>query len=188
MEKQSKEQRSVDTLAGLLSYLRTPVDGWDLLLVGDGSGSKWNNPGGWACAMIIQNRKTKEINYLTPLVGAVSRGSINWLEAMPYWHCLRHHYYDMQGKEMCANGGVDVLIVSDSKWTVDTMSGRNSAKVHEDMALLFQHYRQKGYRLHWRHVEREIIKLNSIVDVLAANAREYIDAMEYPIISEEFPK
>jgi hypothetical protein len=180
-------ESTINNLDDMFRELRMPSNGWDLILIGDGSGSKWDNPGGWACSMIMKSRETKEVHYFTPLVGAVSRGSINWLEAVPYWHCLRHHYYHMDGKELCADGGVDVFIVSDSEWVVKTMSGRQSARTHDDMVMLFQYYRQHGYRMQWRHVKRDVIKMNKIVDMLAVNAREYISDMEYPSVSKEFP-
>ena len=184
----SKEEGSIDTLEKLIQAIHVPVSNWDLFLVGDGSGSKWNNPGGWACAMIMRDRETEAIHYVTPFVGAVSRGSINWLEAMPYWHCLRHHYYEMDGSILAKEGsGVEVHIVSDSEWVVKSMSGRFRTKVHGDMLVLFNYFKSKGYRLWWHHFHREVVKLNSIVDQLAVNAREYINAIEYPVVSDEFP-
>lgn len=178
---------SIDTLQKLIQSIHVPVDNWDLILIGDGSGSKWNNPGGWACAMIVRARRTGDVHYLTPFVGAVSRGPINWLEAMPYWHALRHHFYDMGGKELCAAGGVEVHIVSDSEWVVKSMSGRWNTKTHGDMLALFNYFRHQGYRIWWHHYHRDVVKMNSIVDRLAVNAREYINAIEYPVVSDEFP-
>lgn len=177
----------IGTLSALLKNLRVPATGWDVMLVGDGSGSKWNNPGGWACAMIIRKRDTGRIHYLKPFSGAVSRGPINWLEALPYWHCIRHHYYAMNGKKLAEEGGVDVHVVSDSQWVVNTMSGRYVAKAHGDMVTLFHYFQTKGYRIWWHHRTRETVKLNSITDRLAVNAREYINLMECPTISIEFP-
>jgi len=177
----------INTLQDLLQTLHVPINGWDLILVGDGSGSQWDTPGGWACGMITRSRETGDIHYLTPLVGAVSQGPINWLEALPYWHGIRHHFYAMNGRALCEAGGVDVHIVSDSEWTVKAMSGKYQANTHADMVLLFNFFRAQGYRLRWHHMRREIVKLNSIADKLSVNAREYINALEYPVISEEFP-
>lgn len=182
-----KSDKPIETLQELIRAIRVPTENWDMILVGDGSGSKWNNPGGWACAMIIRNRLSGEVHYLTPFTGAVSRGPINWLEAVPYWHCLRHHYYEMGGKELCARGGVEVHIVSDSEWVVKAMSGQYRAKTHGDMVVLFNYFQNKGYQIWWHHFHREVVKLNSIVDRLAVNAREYINEIEPPVISREFP-
>lgn len=183
----SREPGSIDTLVKLIDAIHVPIAAWDLILVGDGSGSKWNNPGGWACTMIMRSRKNNDVHYMTPFVGAVSRGPINWLEAMPYWHCIRHHYFDMGGKELCEGGGVDVHVVSDSEWVVKTMSGRYKANVHGDMLALFNYFRSKGYRISWHHFHRDVVTLNGIVDQLAVNAREYINEIEYPLVSVEFP-
>lgn len=179
----------IDNLQDLLKELKVPADNWDLLLVGDGSGSKWNNPGGWACTMIVRSRKTGEAVYLTPLLGSVSRGSINWLEAMPYWHCLRHHFYEMDGKRQLKLRQINVDVVSDSSFVVDVMSGKGNAEVHEDMVTLFNFFEAKGYRIKWHHARRESSVLNSLMDELAANAREYMSSLvsEIPRISDEFP-
>jgi hypothetical protein len=160
---------------------------WDLILIGDGSGSKWNNPCGWACTMIVRGRHTGEIHYLTPFVGASSRGSINWAELMPYWIALRHHYYQMKGKELCKSGGVDAWIFSDSAWSVETMSGRNLPDANDDMIALFHFFEEKGYRISWRHYPRETIRLNTTMDHLSVAAREYISEIEPPTVSVEFP-
>ena len=65
----SKVPDSITTLNELIESIHVPMDQWDIILVGDGSGSKWNNPGGWACAMILRTRHTGEVHYLTPFVG-----------------------------------------------------------------------------------------------------------------------
>lgn len=179
----------INNLRDMLQALRIPADGWDLLLVGDGSGSKWNNPGAWACTMLVRARKSGEVIYLTPFIGAVTRGSINWLEAMPYWHCLRHHFYEMEGKRQLQNYALHVHIVTDSLFTVNVMSGIANAETHDDMVTLFRFYEAKGYKLHWHHAKRETISLNSLMDELAATGREYMSSMipEIPRISDEFP-
>lgn len=180
-------EERIETLEQLLKRFNMPTRGWDLVLVGDGSGSRWNNPGGWACTMIMRDRKSGKIHYLTPFVGGVSRGPINWLEAMPYWHCIRHHYHDMGGKQMCETGGVVVHAVTDSMWVARSMSGRNKLKIHNDMLMLFNWYKKAGYQIWWHHFPREVVRLNSVADRLSANARAYIGAIEPPIVSDEFP-
>lgn len=179
----------IDTLRGLLAHLRIEDGKWDLLMVGDGSGSKWNNPGGWAVTLIVQGRHSGQPHYLTPFVGGVNRGPINWLEAMPYWLGIRHHYYDMEGRKLCqTGGGVEVHIVTDSEWTVRTMSGEFKADTHADMVSLFTFFEAKGYRIHWHHMKRDTLKLNSMMDTLSVNAREYMSAIELPKVSDEFPE
>ncbi len=177
----------IKNLQHLIARLGIPVNDWDVILVGDGSGSAWHSPCGWACTLMFRERRTGHVHYLTPFTGATSRGSIQWCEAMPYWCCLRYHYHEMNGKQHCQQGGVRVDIVSDSEWVCNTMSGQHKAKTHEDMVMLFQWYKEHGYDIHWHHMPRTEVYLNVLMDEMSAEAREYISAMEYPPVSDLFP-
>ena len=169
----------------LLKFLNVSPDKWNLLLMGDGSGSMASNPGGWACFAVEQGEYQQELTYHRPVYGAVSAGPINWLETLPYWHFLRHHYYYLGGKSLCAKNRVTTHIVTDSQWAAQTMSGRSKAKYHKDMQMMFAMYSEWGYNLVWHHVSRETVMLQSLADRLSAQAREYMQAVELPPEFEE---
>lgn len=85
----------------LLNFLGIAPNLWNLLLMGDGSGSASSMPGGWACFGVEQTfdpQGCSSIKYHEPVFVAVSHGPINWLEILPYWHFIRQHYYYMEGK------------------------------------------------------------------------------------------
>ena len=170
-------------LESLLNFLGIAHNLWNLLLLGDGSGSLPTKPGGWACFGVEQTfdeNGQSTIKYHEPVFGAVSCGPINWLETLPYWHFVRQHYYYMGGKEQCLTGKVIVHIVTDSQWAARAMSGHARAKYHRDMATMFAAFQDWGYQLHWHHVSRETILLQSLADRLSAQAREYLSAVEAP--------
>jgi len=154
------------------------VKEWDLLLMGDGSGSGHACPGGWAC-FPVANDKGNHV-FLDPVFGAVSHGSINLMEVMPYWHFLHQHYYYMGGAETCLEKKIQVHVITDSQWAATAMSGRGKITVNRDMMALFAIFRDWGYQIHWHHVSRETIELQSMADRLAAQVRDYVKAVEHP--------
>lgn len=166
----------ISNLKELKARLTLPDD-WDLLLVGDGSGMSWTSPGGWCGAMLERSRESGAVKYYPLFVGGVNRGSINWMEAMPYWVMVRHHYHKGGGRQLT---DIETHIISDSKWVVEAMQGRYLLKNHQDMRALFKFYRNKGYRFHWHHLKREELSLNSLADKLAAVGREYMSFSEAP--------
>lgn len=169
-------------LQPLLSFLGIEEENWNLLLFGDGSGSRQDWPGGWACFAIEQilNPLDKRLKYHKPVYGAVSAGPINWMECLPYWHFIRHYHYYLGGKDLCQNGKVIVHVATDSEWTAQAMSGQVRVKVHRDMVTLYETLRAWGYHIRWHHVGRETLLLQSLADRLSAQAREYLSAVEPP--------
>lgn len=73
-----------------------------------------------------------------------------------------------------------VHIVTDSQWASLAMSGRARVKYHRDMLAIFAMFQDWGYQIHWHHVSRETILLQSLADRLSAQAREYMMAVEAP--------
>ena len=171
----------INNLKSLLDRLRVP-EYWDLIMVGDGSGSGWESPGGWCGIMLERDRETGLVKYHKPAIGGVNRGSINWLEAMPYWHMLREYNHNTETAPP-----IDVFIFSDSKWVVEAMSGKFRLKSHRDMRAVFRMYQQDGYRLNWTHVPREVLALNSLADRIATTGREYMTMPDTPSVKGVFP-
>lgn len=169
----------ITTFKQLWAALRVDPRYCDALLIGDGSGSRADCPGGWAVNVIEMNRETQRPTRGTLLVGAQNQGSINFLEAVTYWYGLRHLQYTWGwDKLVTPNNPRYVVIVTDSEWTAKTMSGENRAKVHQDLKLMFDLYRSWGYLLYWHHAPREAVILNNLADLMSAAAREYLLMIE----------
>jgi hypothetical protein len=169
----------IETFKQLWVALRADPRYCDALLVGDGSGSRADCPGGWALSIIEMNRELQKPTRGTLLVGAQTQASINYLEAITYWYGLRHLHYAWGWQEQVSPKKPKfVYIVTDSEWTAKTMSGENRAKQHLDLKMLYDLYRSWGYLLYWFHAPRERINLNSLADLMSSAAREYMLMLE----------
>jgi ribonuclease HI len=166
--------------------LRLNISDWDLILVGDGSGNGWENPGGWGC-YIFNKQDTGEILERPAIAGGLScGGSISFLEAIPFWLAIRQHYYTWGGLDACAHGKIfSAHIVTDSEWAAKAMSGSMEPKKHKDMAMLFRYFQDLGYRITWHKVPREVFLTHKKADRLSAQAREYIAGVESEFILED---
>src|SRR5437588_12077519 len=83
---------------------------FDLLLVGDGSGSVYHQPAGWACAAYDRLK-----HQITVHAGALTCGTNNFAELFPYVQALWHHHQD---HGQAPEAPVAVALVSDSEVTV----------------------------------------------------------------------
>src|SRR5688500_8729707 len=82
----------------------------DLLLVGDGSGTVYQRPAGWACVAYDRLLKKAVVH-----AGGATTGTTNYAELFPYVHALWYHHQDHQGEPL---RGYRVAVVSDSEVTV----------------------------------------------------------------------
>lgn len=73
----SNDKPASETLEALLE--RLGIDNYDLLLVGDGSGSGWKLECGWGCVSIERSTLERRAWY-----GAMSAGTVNFAEMMAY--------------------------------------------------------------------------------------------------------
>lgn len=149
---------------------------WDVLIVGDGSGSKNNSPSGWASVLIDRETQGRRI-----FGGHVNAGSIAFAEAMPYVQAL--NWYDrMYGEtRLRERPFCDVHIVTDSAVTAGVANRANeSADFHtvvantRSMSYLSAYCVAMisfRYRLHWHWQRRESSDLNVICDLLSRHHR-----------------
>lgn len=173
--------KASEDVAALTHFLGIE-NNWDLILLGDGSGSQPDLPGGWACfgVELQQAACERTVVFHEPVWGAVSAGPINLMESMAYWAFLHHFHYYGGGRELCKKTRLKTHIVTDSEWAAANMSGKGRTKYHRELVTVFSMYHDWGYQLHWHHVNRETILLQSLADRLSAQAREYVLAVEPP--------
>lgn len=118
--REAQDRNEQALLSAVIQRIGNPP--WDLLVIGDGSGSGWNEACGWACTLISNHQQLRRFFY-----GAMDCGSINLAEAMPYLQSLT--WYDVHhGKErLKALGYLRVHILTDSQvtanWGNQAMSG-----------------------------------------------------------------
>jgi ribonuclease HI len=136
---------------------------FDLLLVGDGSGTVYDRPAGWACVAYDRHRRQAVVH-----AGSVTGGTNNFAELAPYVQALWHHH---QGHGPALAAPVRVQIVRDSELTVRCGSGRYARRANGCLWAAVAWFERNGYRLAWRHVPRNSNTWSAWMDALAGTVR-----------------
>lgn len=127
----------------LLKELNLDVD---LLLVGDGSGTVYNKPFGWACVCFEPEERKLHLEK-----GGGTSGTNNLAELTPYVHCLWKYQQRLEKAKnyLCKR----IAIVSDSEWVVKCGRGEytKSALLHLWCSL---GYFGKRFSINWFHKPR----------------------------------
>lgn len=154
---------AVALVEALVTELGLPKS--DLLLFGDGSGSRAQSPCGWACTSY--NRRS---GLVTQHFGGASHGTNNYAELSPYLHAL--WYYDVltfgQGQPRT---GVRVSIVSDSEITVKCGNKLYARRANGALWASMEWYEKNGYEPTWKWVARNTNTCNAEADRLAGELR-----------------
>lgn len=161
---------SGESLDALLQRLE--IASYDLLLVGDGSGSKWGYPVGWACVAILPNTLERKLFY-----GGCSDATVNFAELMAYMAPLT--WFAAQVAERKKTEGTriyDIHILTDSSYTANEGEKLSAITMHKNTALwaAFSFLEHRGLRLHWHWIRRETVDLNLFADSLSKAARGLI--------------
>jgi ribonuclease HI len=136
---------------------------FDLLLVGDGSGTVYDRPAGWACVAYDRRRRQAVIH-----AGSVTGGTNNFAELAPYIQALWHHDQE-HGPAIVTP--VRVQVVSDSELTVRCGAGRYARRANGCLWAAVEWFERHGYRLAWRHVRRNSNAWSAWTDPQAGTAR-----------------
>ncbi len=161
-----QKARQVVTVADLLEFLK--IDVWDHLLVGDGSGSNWQHPGGWATAVIT--RATPALEVVSPIIewfyGSTTHATNNTMEMMAYIEPLL--WLLGQDQEIRYR---KVHIVTDSQYLVWSATHANRWKANKLLWQLLHACQRFGVELTWHWVPRACISFNRMADNLAGLSR-----------------
>lgn len=157
-------------LRRLLSDLK--IRDWDVLLVGDGSGSGWDVGVGWSCIVIDKYTKTRKLIY-----GGGNTGTVNIAELMAYVHAMLW-YSGHTGKELKKqNPGktIKVHIVTDSRVIVGqgvrTTSRSLDGVANRALWACMNDLARQGYSFHYHWIDRMSNELNWAADQMAGRAR-----------------
>lgn len=155
------------------------IEDFDLLLVGDGSGSKWGYGAGWASVAIEPDLMGRKSFY-----GACNNATVNFAELMAYMAPLSwyvSHVKD-QKKQPRRGGLFQIHIITDSQYARGS-SDRESviAKTHNFLLLSgLSTLGHKGFNLNWHWMERETSELNRFVDELSRSSRVALQEADVP--------
>jgi ribonuclease HI len=156
-------------LPALLQRLR--IVRWDVLIIGDGSGTGWQDGAGWALTLI--DRQTRLFKQLK---GAMDGASINVVEMMPIIHGLSWFHAQIGRERLKQITPLHVHVISDSEVTV--AHGQQTADLTQMLpkhnTLLWaavREFQRCGYCLHFYWLGRSTTPLNQAADVVASLAR-----------------
>lgn len=152
------------------------ISDYDLLLIGDGSGTIHSNPCGYACVAHEKNKSS-----LVTHNGGNSSGTNNYAELMPYVHALWHYHYDRNNRKPITK----VEIVSDSEVTVKCGNLEYNRTANGALWASIVWFEQNGYKIHWTHIHRNTNKFSKKCDWLAGRTRQAIDELRKELLDEE---
>lgn len=163
----------------LVAEVQGPED-WDVLLYGDGSGSVWSRPIGWAAVLICKHNGLIHVEY-----GAASTGTVYVAELMPYVMALSW-YKDNVAAEL-PSVSQKVVIVTDNIGLAHTGAKLAAGKIHLD--AIEQHtalwagldyLSRDGLEISYHHACRETYHGNRLADVWSKQARFAIEKVIAP--------
>ena len=160
-----------DARPGLEDLARSlDIAEYDLLLVGDGSGTVYAEPAGWSCLAYDRIKDSIVLH-----AGAVTAGTTNFAELAPYVHALWFH--DQEHK---LGGPFRAHVVSDSELTVRCGNRQYARRANGSLWAAIEWFENNGYRLRWHHVARATIPWNRLADEVAGRARRAIAGINGP--------
>ena len=142
---------------------------FDLLLIGDGSGTTTQESCGWAC--VAWNKIADTIDMHS---GAMSCGTNNFAELIPYVQAMWH--FDQSYRKIATPGVKGrIEIVSDSEVTVKCGNKEYTRKGNACLWGGVEWFENNGYAIHWTHVYRNTNVFSKKCDWFAGETRIAID-------------
>lgn len=158
---------SPEEMAKIIADLGLPGNA-ALYLLGDGSGNIADAPAGWC--VYAYNRLAQTVTRLT---GAVSHGTNNFAELMPYVHALWHYHVMRFGNQERgpASTPIPVYVVSDSEVTVRQGNGLYRRSCNSCFWDAISWFEKNNYSPLWRHVRRNTTPVHQACDLIAGQKR-----------------
>jgi len=173
MDEKECPQKNPDTsLSRLLADYG--INRWDLILIGDGSGSGAMAPCGWAVTIIDRLTGVRRM-----LAGAQNMGSITVGELMPYVMAMDHFDTVMKTtqhrKDLALPFAMDVHIFTDSSCTALAGTGQYARTKHGGLWTVIAFFRARGYNFTWHWFKRDNpFQLHKLMDEMASELRERV--------------
>ncbi len=171
-----------ETLQALLTRLE--IKSWDLILVGDGSGSMWGYPIGWGCVALEHDSLERKIFY-----GSMNDGTVNMAELLAYLAPLQ--WYAGRVEEQRKVGAFEIKnvhIITDSSYVQSKgeAAGAITMKRNATLWASFELFARQGFKLHWHWLPAyhekpdQAAALNHYADVLSKVVREVLKGLDLP--------
>lgn len=170
----------VELLQALLNRLQIQDNSWDLLLVGDGSGTGWLNGCGWAAALVDKLTRGRRLFF-----GGMNAGSVNLAEMLPYLQALTWFHATHGASRLKQCGTLLVHILTDSQ--VIANEGTKAANLSEELPrsrialwAAMREFRRLGYRLTYHWTPRSSYDLNLVADLISSLCRRQVITIDGP--------
>lgn len=156
----------------LMQRLSASDPNWDALLAGDGSGTNWNEPIGWATVLFDRHfGRSKRFK------GAMDCGTSYLAELMPYvqalsWYLEGHgrHLLHERRKED-PNAYLRIHILTDNKTVALQGRGEQKRTVGSYYWAMFDSITDRDAGIAWHYAPRLSTGMNKLCDLLAGEMR-----------------
>lgn len=156
---------------------RMGIEKYDLLLVGDGSGSTWERHCGWGCVSIERDTMARRVWH-----GAMNHGTVNFAELMAYlqplvWYVQREMKRRKEGKSVVMR---QVHILTDSSYASNLQGSPPDRRAGHNVVLwqVFRQFTSQGVQIHWHWIPRESVELNRLTDAISKKARIHLESKD----------
>jgi len=138
---------------------------YDLLLIGDGSGTIAKQPSGWACYVYDSNSEVLSFHF-----GATTLGTNNYAELVPYINVLW-----LDSVAVVHQKPRRIEIVSDSELSVKCGNREYSRNSNCLLWASLDWLELNGYTIHWNHVPRNSNPFSLACDQRAGQMRKEVE-------------
>jgi ribonuclease HI len=160
-------------------------DDWDALIVGDGSGSRYGWPGGWAAVLYDRKSGLRKQFY-----GALSDTTVNVMELSPYIYAMMWYSHGpgqdlLKSRRATAKTGVmyslpHVHILTDCEVIAKQGNRTWSRDANAPLWRAMEGFTTLGYRISWHFADRDTSAANRLCDALSKAARRAVQAIVLP--------
>lgn len=150
------------SLQGLLHELG--IRDWDAVIIGDGSGTGWEESCGWAATLVSHYQQ-----YRVEFYGGWNKGTSHIAEIMPYLEALT--WYVAGPGQVKEGQPCRIHLITDNANVAN--AGNRSAErgTYPWLWAPFVHIEHMGYILKWHWVPRDKIALNKLADYISSLCR-----------------
>lgn len=162
--KRARAPASDQSLEALLKHLSIPADGWDYVIVGDGSGTTLEH--GCGSASVLIERTTMK---RTEFGATLSHGTNIMAELFAYVVPL---LYLSHNKMPRSSQGVRVHVITDCQHLPMAWEHRHSRKKNCELWKLLESFKRRGVILSFHWIPRDTWDLNRYCDTAAGLRRK----------------
>ena len=179
VRKKPLDPRTTGTLFDVLRELGVGEEDWDVLLIGDGSGTDWKNSIGFSCVLIDHFG-----NYRVPFFGGLNTGTSQLAELLPYMLALTW-YKSGPGKQRkeyrkSRQESVMVHVITDNQNLANWGNRQARRNAYPEFWAVYDYFESSGFSFHWHWMPRTKVGLNRLTDMVAAAMRKLLEGATLP--------